>query len=174
MLFTTKIDKTITVIVYTKNCMLASSKSVHCFSSLSRKLDVGWPTELKTFNYEVIPVWIMYNTAFVIYTLGWGTVDKQQLHFLLNATPTSTPRQEVRKGTRVYELRMRNCSPWHTACSGSPHNALHSSSYDSYLNCTLLDVDKVCITLLFKKFLQNFHTVLQLTCLLYTSPSPRD
>ena len=23
---------------------------------------------------------------------------------------------------------MRNCSPWHTACSGSPHNALHSSS----------------------------------------------
>ena len=56
MLFTAKIDKTITVIVYTKNCMLASSKSVHCFSSLSRKLDVGWPTELKTFNYEVIPV----------------------------------------------------------------------------------------------------------------------
>ena len=28
--------------------------------------------------------------------------DKQQLHFLLNATPTSTPQQEVRKGTRVY------------------------------------------------------------------------
>ena len=44
-----------------------------------------------------------------------------------NATPTSTPRHELRKGTRVYELRMRNCSPWH-ACSGLPHNALHSSS----------------------------------------------
>ena len=24
---------------------------------------------------------------------------------------------------------MRNCSPWPTACLGSPHNALHSSSY---------------------------------------------
>ena len=34
---------------------------------------------------------------------------KQQLYFLLNATPTSTPRQ-VRRGTYalVYELRMRN------------------------------------------------------------------
>ena len=32
------------------------------------------------------------------------------------------------KGHAVYKLRMRNCSPWHTACSGSPHNALHSSS----------------------------------------------
>ena len=31
------------MIVCTKNCMLASSKSIHCFSSLSRKLDVGWP-----------------------------------------------------------------------------------------------------------------------------------
>ena len=28
----------------------------------------------------------------------------------------------------IYELRMSNCSPWHTARSGSPHNALHSSS----------------------------------------------
>ena len=26
-----------------KNCMLASSKPIHCFSPLSRKLDVGWP-----------------------------------------------------------------------------------------------------------------------------------
>ena len=24
---------------------------------------------------------------------------------------------------------MHNFSPWHAACSGSPHNALHSSSY---------------------------------------------
>ena len=31
------------MIVYTKNCMLASSKPIHCFSPLSRKLDVGWP-----------------------------------------------------------------------------------------------------------------------------------
>ena len=29
--------------MYTKNCMLASSKPIHCFSPLSRKLDVGWP-----------------------------------------------------------------------------------------------------------------------------------
>ena len=47
---------------------------------------------------------------------------------LENAMPTSTPRQEVQKGTRIYKLRMRNCSPWHTACSGLPHNALYSSS----------------------------------------------
>ena len=64
-------------------------------------------------------------------------VDKQQLHFLLNATPTSTPRQEVRKGTRVYELRMHNFSPWHAACSGSPHNALHSSSNKSCVSASL-------------------------------------
>jgi len=31
-------------------------------------------------------------------------------------------------GMCVYELCMRNCSPWHTACSALPHNALHSSS----------------------------------------------
>ena len=29
--------------MYTKNCMLASSKPIHCFSPLSRKLDVGRP-----------------------------------------------------------------------------------------------------------------------------------
>ena len=29
--------------MYTKNCTLASSKPIHCFSPLGRKLDVGWP-----------------------------------------------------------------------------------------------------------------------------------
>ena len=54
--------------------------------------------------------------------------SKQTATLLLTKRHANS-RQEVRKGTRVYELRMHNCSPWHTACSGSPHNALHSSSY---------------------------------------------
>ena len=57
-----------------------------------------------------------------------------------NATPTSTPRQE---GTRVYELRIRNC-PWYTACSGSPHDALHSSSLPIYLSIYIYIYMYVC------------------------------
>ena len=30
--------------------------------------------------------------------------------------------------TSTRSAKGHNCSPWHTACSGSPHNALHSSS----------------------------------------------
>ena len=48
---------------------------IHCFSLLSRSR-CGLANNC---NYEVIPVWIMYNTAFVIDTLGWGTVNKQKL-----------------------------------------------------------------------------------------------
>ena len=44
------------MIVYIKNCMLASSKSIHCFSSLSRKLDVGSST--RSFLCD-----LNYNTA---------------------------------------------------------------------------------------------------------------
>ena len=69
------LQQIITVIVHTKNCMLASSKWIHCFSLLS-KTRCGLANNC---NYEVIPVWIMYNTAFVIDTLGWGTVNKQKL-----------------------------------------------------------------------------------------------
>ena len=38
---------------------------------------------------------------------------------------------------------------------------------EMYLDCTFLDVYKVCFTFLFKKFLQNFHQVLQ-----FTVPTP--
>ena len=31
--------------------MLASSKSIHCFSSLSRKLDAGWPERRKVLGF---------------------------------------------------------------------------------------------------------------------------
>ena len=40
----------------------------------NQKLDVGGP-RIKDLNYNVIPVGIMYNTAFVICTLEWATVN---------------------------------------------------------------------------------------------------
>ena len=124
--------------------------------------------ELKTFNYEVIPVWIMYNAAFVISTLGWGTVSKQQLYFLLNATTTSTLRQ-VRRYARV----CTNCACAIVvlgillACSGSPHNALHSSSNcqlrsHEYLQVhrTTLEREAMCPHYTFTQNLFTTHTYL--------------
>ena len=60
----------------------------------------------------------------------WMRHSKQTATLLLTKRHANFDTSTSAKGyARVYELRMRNCSPWHTACSGSPHNALHSSSW---------------------------------------------
>ena len=124
--------------MYTKNCMLASSKSVHCLSSLSRKLDVGWPMELEDFQLQGHScVNNVQHCLCHLYTRMRHS--RQTATSLLTKCHANfdTSTRSAKGHARVYELRMHNCSPWHTdtACSGSPHNALHSSSYASYGVC---------------------------------------
>ena len=113
--------------MYTKNCTLASSKPIHCFSPLSRKLDVGWP---RIEDFQLRGHSCVNNVQRCLcHFYTWMRHSKQTATLLLTKRydnfDTST---SAKVRARVYELRMRNCSPWHTACSGSPHNALHSSS----------------------------------------------
>ena len=64
----------------------------------------------------------------------WMRHSKQTATLLLTKRHANFDTSTSAKGyARVYELCMRNCSPWHTACSGSPHNAVHSSSYQQML-----------------------------------------
>ena len=55
--------------------MLALSKAIYCFSSLSRKLDAGWP-RIEHFQLQWHSCVNNVQHCFVIYTLGWGTVNK--------------------------------------------------------------------------------------------------
>ena len=111
-----------------KNCMLASSKPIHCFSPLSRKLDVGWP---RIEDFQLRGHSCVNNVQRCLcHFYTWMRHSKQTATLLLTKRHANFDTSTSAKGyARVYELRMRNCSPWHTACSGSPHNALHSSSY---------------------------------------------
>ena len=116
------------MIAYTKNCTLASSKPIHCFSPLSRKLDVGWP---RIEDFQLRGHSCVNNVQCCLcHFYTWMRHSKQTATLLLTKRHANFDTSTSAKGyARVYELRMRNCSPWHTACSGSPHNALHSSSY---------------------------------------------
>ena len=107
--------------------MLASSKPIHCFSPLSRKLDVGWP---RIEDFQLRGHSCVNNVQRCLYHFyTWMRHSKQTATLLLTKRHANFDTSTSAKGyARVYELRMRNCSPWHTACSGSPHNALHSSS----------------------------------------------
>ena len=107
--------------------MLASSKPIHCFSPLSRKLDVGWP---RIEDFQLRGHSCVNNVQRCLcHFYTWMRHSKQTATLLLTKRHANFDTSTSVKGyVRVYELRMRNCSPWHTACSGSPHNALHSSS----------------------------------------------
>ena len=108
--------------------MLASSKPIHCFSPLSRKLDVGWP---RIEDFQLRGHSCVNNVQRCLcHFYTWMRHSKQTATLLLTKRHANFDTSTSAKGyARVYELRMRNCSPWHTACSGSPHNALHSSSW---------------------------------------------
>ena len=108
--------------------MLASSKPIHCFSPLSRKLDVGWP---RIEDFQLRGHSCVNNVQQCLcHFYTWMRHSKQTATLLLTKRHANFDTSTSAKGyARVYELRMRNCSPWHTACSGSPHNALHSSSW---------------------------------------------
>ena len=108
--------------------MLASSKPIHCFSPLSGKLDVGWP---RIEDFQLRGHSCVNNVQRCLcHFYTWMRHSKQTATLLLTKRHANFDTSTSAKGyARVYELRMRNCSPWHTACSGSPHNALHSSSY---------------------------------------------
>ena len=137
MLFTTKIDNHNGDCVH-KNCMLASSKPIHCFSPLSRKLDVGWP---RIEDFQLRGHSCVNNVQRCLrHFYTWMRHSKQTATLLLTKRHANFDTSTSAKGyARVYELCMRNCSPWHTACSGSPHNAVHSSS-NTYMissSCTV-------------------------------------
>ena len=106
--------------------------------SLSRKLDVGWPMELEDFQLQGHScVNNVQHCLCHLYTRMRHS--RQTATSLLTKCHANfdTSTRSAKGHARVYELHMHNCSPWHsdTACSGSPHNALHSSSYASYGMC---------------------------------------
>ena len=107
--------------------MLASSKPIHCFSPLSGKLDVGWP---RIEDFQLRGHSCVNNVQRCLchfYTRMRHS--KRTSTLLLTKRHANFDTSTSAKGYACIRMRMRNCSPWHTACSGSPHNALHSSSY---------------------------------------------
>ena len=108
--------------IYPKSRKLSPRKR-----SISRKLNVGWPRiqDFQSRGHSCVNN--VQQCLCHFYT--WMRHSKQTATLLLTKRHANFDTSTSAKGyARVYELRMRNCSPWHTACSGSPHNALHSSS----------------------------------------------
>ena len=126
--------------------MLASSKPIHCFSPLSRKLDVGWP---RIEDFQLRGHSCVNNVQHCLcHFYTWMRHSKQTATLLLTKRHANFDTSTGAKGyARVYELRMRNCSPRHTACSGSPHNALHSSSIYIYETVPLASLEGGSLTL---------------------------
>ena len=108
--------------------MLASSKPIHCFSPLSRKLDVGWP---RIEDFQLRGHSCVNNVQRCLcHFYTWMRHSKQTATLLLtkrhaNFDTSTSAKGYVRACVRTAHAQ---CSPWHTACSGLPHNALHSSS----------------------------------------------
>ena len=105
--------------MYTKNCMLASSKPIHCFSPLSRKLDVGWP---RIEDFQLRGHSCVNNVQRCLcHFYTWMRHSKQAATLLLTKRHANFDTSTSAKGyARVYELRMRNCSPWHTLAQARP------------------------------------------------------
>ena len=99
--------------------MLASSKPIHCFSPLSRKLDVGWP---RIEDFQLRGHSCVNNVQRCLcHFYTWMRHSKQTATLLLTKRHANFDTSTSAKGyARVYELRMRNCSPWHTLAQARP------------------------------------------------------
>ena len=115
--------------MYTKNCTLASSKPIHCFSPLGRKLDVGWP---RIEDFQLRGHSCVNNVQRCLcHFYTWMRHSKQTATLLLTKHHANFDTSTSAKG---YARVCTNC-----ACAivvlgillaqaRSPHNALHSSS----------------------------------------------
>ena len=121
------------MIVYTKNCMLASSKPIHCFSPLSRKLDVGWP---RIEDFQLRGHSCVNNVQRCLcHFYTWMRHSKQTATLLLTKRHANFDTSTSAKGyARVYELRMRNCSPWHTLAQARPTMPCIRLVYNIYMD----------------------------------------
>ena len=118
--------------------MLASSKPIHCFSPLSRKLDVGWP---RIEDFQLRGHSCVNNVQRCLcHFYTWMRHSKQTATLLLTKRHANFDTSTSAKGyvRACVRTAYAQCSPWHTACSGLPHNALHSSStYMKSPSCTV-------------------------------------
>ena len=82
-----------------------SLSQINCFSTLSRELYAGWP------RIEDFQLWChscVYNTAFAIYTLWWGTVATSYFwHFFGFSSQHKTT------GVTVWVVKGHKCSSGH-------------------------------------------------------------
>ena len=126
--------------------MLASSKPIHCFSPLSRKLDVGWP-RIEDFQLQGHSC-VNNVQRCLCHFYTWMRHSKQTATLLLtkrhaNFDTSTSAKGYVRACVRTAHAQ---CSPWHTACSGLPHNALHSSSCIHGVVCEARTNLSICVS----------------------------